>query len=186
VEVDQVGRELVLVRQPGLEVELELVLVRQPGLEPLELELGRLEPQELELELGRLEPQELELELGRLEPQELELGRREPLELELELELGRLEPLELEQVELEQVQERQLALRERPVWRWERLEALESLERPVWRWAPRGPECLALHREGCRLPIEPAQGLRLSMTRPHRPLASASAERRAVHSRCPP
>ena len=85
-----------------------------------------------------------------------------------------LEPVELwEPVELEQV-------RERPVWRWERQEALESLERPVWRWerqeelepqalrwAPRVPECLAQHREGCPLLIELGQGLRLSMTRPH-------------------
>jgi hypothetical protein len=153
VEVDQVGRELVLVRQPGLEVELELVLVlvRQPGLEVDQVGL------ELELELV--------LELV-LEPQELEQVRERQLE---PVELWELvgQPVQVQELVPELEVGRRAQGRERPVWRWERLEALESLERPVWRWAPRVPECLALHREGCPLPIELGQGLRLSTTRPH-------------------
>ena len=120
------GLELVLARQPGLEVELG-----QRALEPQELEPRELE-RERQLELrGLWEPVGQPVQVQELVP--------EPVELE------QVQERQLEPVELEQVQERQLEPVERPVWRWERLEALESLERPVWRWAPRGPECLALH-----------------------------------------
>jgi len=106
--------------EPELEPEPELA--RQPGLE--------LEP-ELELVLVRVQERRLELELR---------GLWEPVGQPVQVQ----EQVELEQVELwAQVRERRLE--QRPVWRWERLEALESLERPVWRWAPRAPECLALH-----------------------------------------